>query len=198
MAQVGRSVDRMVMALAAAAGLAAGCTGVGTDPLPTPPGSATPASSPTLGPVRLHVRLGTGQSFTVRPAQADGCPGFDALVTLGQDRQVRLSAYAEGCDTTGNARPGNGRHGAYRSAADVPADRLASSVKVHTALGDAVVFTQPYYECTNSCHDYTEPVAVITLDHPDDPRYPTLVACSEKGTIGLDQLETVLRDQLQA
>jgi hypothetical protein len=109
---------------------------------------------------------------------------------------MRLTAYAAGCDVGGNARPGNGRHGVYRSTADVPADRLASSVKVHTSLGDAVIFTQPYYECTNSCRNYTEPVAVVTLEHPADPRYPTLMACSEKGTIGPDQLETVLRDQL--
>lgn len=186
----------MVAALAAVVGLIAGCRSTGVDP--TPP---TPTGSPTLasvdGPVRLQVQLEAGQQLTVRSPQANGCPGFDALVSLGSDRNVRLSAYAAGCDVTGNARPGNGRHGVYRSAADVPADRLASSATVRTALGDAIVFTQPYYECTNSCRDYTEPMAVITLEHPYDPAYPTLMAYSEKGTIGLDHLKTVLGDQLR-
>ncbi len=191
----------MLVALAAVAGLVAGCRDVAVNPTPTPAASPTPVSSPTLapadGPVGLHVQLGAGQSLTVRPPQPDGCPGYDALVTLGENRYLRLSAYAASCAGTDNAHPGNGRHGGYRSAADIPADRLSSSVKLHTALGDAVVFTQPYYECTNSCHNYTEPVAVITLDHPHDPRYPTLMAFSEKGSIGLDQLNAVLRDQLQ-
>jgi hypothetical protein len=154
--------------------------------------------APVDGPVRFQLRLGAGQSLALRSPRPDGCPGFDALVTLGPDRRVRLSSYTEGCDTRGNGRPGNGQHGVYRSTVDVPADRLASAVRMHTVLGDAVLFTQPYYECTNSCHNYTEPVAVITLDQPRDPKYPTLMAYSERGTIGLDQLETVLRDQLQA
>jgi hypothetical protein len=191
----------VLVALLAVAGLVGGCR-VGPDPTPAPGGSPTPVSSPTLapvdGPVRFDVQLGAGQSLMVTTPQPDGCPGYTALVTLGKDHYVRLSAYATSCAATDNARPGNGRHGVYRSAADVPADRLASSVRVHTALGDAVVFTQPYYECTNSCRDYTEPVAVIVLDHPRDPGYPALVVCSEKGTIGLDQLQTVLRDQLRA
>jgi hypothetical protein len=186
----------MVMTLAAAAGLLAGCRS-DLGPVPGPTRSPTPPSSPTVAPVNgLHLQLGTGQSVTLRSPQAGGCPGYDASVTLGQNRYLRLSAFAASCDASGNSNPGNGRHGVYRSVADVPADRLATSVKVHTALGDAVVFTQPYYECTNSCHNYTEPVAVIALDHPPDPAYPALMVYSERGTIGLDQLETVLRDQL--
>ncbi len=151
---------------------------------------------PVDGPAVFHLKLGAGQSLTLRSPQPGGCPGFDAVATLGQERYLRLSAYAGSCDASGNTGPGNGRHGVYRSTADVPADRLASSVKVHTALGDAVVFTQPYYECTNSCRNYTEPVAVIMLDHPHDPTVPALMVYSERGTVGLDQLEAVLRDQL--
>jgi hypothetical protein len=185
------------VALVAVAGLVAGCH---INPAPGSTGSPTPVSSPTLapvdGPVGYHLQLGTGQSVTFRSAQPGGCPGSDALVTLGPDRYLRLSAYATSCDASGNANPGNGRHGVYRSPADIPADRLAGSVKVPTVLGDAVVFTQPYYECTNSCRNYTEPVALITLDHPRDPAYPGLMVYSEKGTIGLGQLRSVLRDQL--
>ncbi len=188
------------MALAAVVGLVAGCRILGVDRTPTPAASTTPVSSPTIAPVdvpvSLHVQLGAGQTLTTRPSQPDGCPGFDALVRLAPDRFVRLSAFAAGCTVADNGRPGNGRHGVYRTTADVPADRLAAASTVHTALGDAVVFIQPYYECTNSCRFYTEPVAVITLDHPRDPAYPALMAYSEKGTVGFDDLKAVVRDQL--
>lgn len=97
-----------------------------------------------------------------------------------------------------NARPGNGRHGVYRTTADIPAERRSGAVTVHTALGQATAFNQPYYECTNSCKNYSEPVAVIALEHPGDPAFQTLTAYSEKGTIGLDRLTALLRDQLLA
>lgn len=69
-------------------------------------------------------------------------------------------------------------------------------VKLHTTLGDAVVFTQLSYECTNSCRNYAESVAVIMLDDPHDSTFPALMAYSEKGTISLDRLEAVPCDQL--
>jgi hypothetical protein len=192
---------RSYLTLLAVAGLLAGCHSGTVNPTP-PPGSPTPSGSPTTAPVDrpigFHLQLGAGQSLKVEPPQDDGCPGVEAFATLGPDRYLRLAAYAAGCDATSNSRPGNGRHGVYRTTSDIPTDRLASATKVHTAIGDGVVFTQPYYECTNSCHDYTEPVALITLDHPVDPRYPGLMVYSEKGTIGLDQLAAVLRDQLRA
>jgi hypothetical protein len=186
------------VALAALAALVAGCHSGDT---PTPgPGSPTPVSSPTAvpvdRPVGFHLQLGSGQSVTPRSPQSNGCPGLDDLVTLGQNRYLRLSAYATSCDASANGKPGNGRHGVYRIPADIPADRLATATKVHTALGDATVFTQRYYECTNSCKNYTDTVAVIVLDHPRDAAYPGLMVFSEKGTVPLDQLETVLRDQL--
>jgi hypothetical protein len=187
------------VALAVSAGLVAGCHS-DVNPAPGPSGSPTPVSSPTVapvdGPVGFHLQLDAGQSLTLRSAQPGGCPGFDALMTVGPDHYVRMSAYAVSCDASGNTGPGNGRHGVYRSARDIPADRLAASVKVHTALGDAILFAQPYYECTNSCHNYTEPVAVIALDHPRDPAVPALMVYSERGTVRLDQLETVLREQV--
>lgn len=110
---------------------------------------------------------------------------------------VRLAAYATVC-AADNAQIGNGRHGVYRTTADIPADRRTAAVTVPTALGEATAFTQAYYECTNSCKNFVEPVAVITLGHPADPAYQTLTAYSEKGTIGWDQLTALLRDQLIA
>ena len=105
-------------------------------------------------------------------------------------------AYATSCAAADNARPGNGRHGVYRTIADIPAERRSGAVTLHTALGEATAFDQPYYECTNSCKTYTEPVAVITLAHPSDPAYQALTVFSVKGSIGLDRLTALLRDQL--
>jgi hypothetical protein len=176
--------------------LLAGCRGPGGEPTPTPVGSPTVA--PVDGPVRFHLQLGAGQTLFVRPAPSGGCPGFDGQVQLRPNGYLQLFAYATGCAAIDNGRPGNGRHGVYRSTADIPADRLASATRTHTALGDATVFTQPYYECTNSCHNYTEPVALIVLDHPADPAYPALTVVAVRGAVPLDELKTVLANQLRA
>jgi hypothetical protein len=186
-----------MVALAVAVGLVAGCRD-GTGPTPVMTAPASPTVAAIDGPVRLHVQLAAGQLLTQTSPQPSGCPGFDALMDLGGRRSVRLSAYAAGCRSSDNGRVGNGRHGVYRSTVDIPAERLAASVRVHTALGDAVVFAQRYYECTNSCRDYTEPVAVLTLDRPADPAYPALMVCSERGTLDLDGLTAVLTGQLRA
>ncbi len=57
---------------------------------------------------------------------------------------------------------------------------------------DAVVFTQEYYECTNSCERWHEPVAIITLDDPVDPDYPTLVVRAERDELSRSDLEELL------
>lgn len=146
-------------------------------------------------PVAFHVRLDANQTFSLRTPGS--CPGLDGSIQLGPQRRILLSAYAASCDARDTGRPGNGRHGTYRSTADIPADRRAGAVTFRTALGEATAFSQPYYECTNSCRDYTETVAVITLDHPSDPAYPALVAYADKGLVDRDELTTVLKTQLQ-
>jgi hypothetical protein len=181
-----------LVALAFAAG---GCRG----PVQPEPG---PVSSPTVapvgGPVPFHVQLGAGQTLTMRSQQPGNCPAVDAVINLGSGGTVDLVAFGSSCDTGNNAQPGNGRHGVYRTTADIPADRSSGAVTVQTALGQATAFSQSYYECTNSCKNYTEPVAVITLTHPNDPAYPALMAYSAKGSIGLDRLTAFLRDQILA
>jgi hypothetical protein len=146
-------------------------------------------------PIAFHVHLDADQTFSLRTPPAD-CPGLDAVVVLSAGKRILLSAYSTSCEPADNSRPGNGRHGTYRSTADIPADRRSGAVTFRTPLGEATAFTQPYYECTNSCHDYTEPVAVITLDHPRDTAYRALVVYGDKGTISLDRLTTVLKTQL--
>src|SRR5690242_14079910 len=170
-----------------------GCRGTDARPVLGPVSSPTVA--PVGGPVAFHVQLGAGQRLTMHSPQPGNCPGLDALIDLGPDGAVELTAYAGSC-ASNNARPGNGRHGIYRTTADIPVELRAGAISVHTALGEATAFNQSYYECTNSCKTYTEPVAVITLAHPDDPAFQALSAVSVKGAIGLDRLTAILRDQL--
>jgi hypothetical protein len=175
--------------------LTGGCRANPVDPGPV----SSPTVAPVSGPVAFHVQLGAGQSLTTRSPQANDCPGFSADVSLGGDARVTLAAFATRCPIgTGNSNLGNGRHGVYRTSADIPAGSSAGARTVHTALGDATVFTQPYYECTNSCKNYTEPVAVLTLTQPQDSTVQALTVYSAKGTIDLDKLVAFLTDQLLA
>ncbi|GAA4253639.1 hypothetical protein [Dactylosporangium darangshiense] len=170
----------------------------GTDDPPAPGPLSSPTTAAVAGPVAFHVNLGAGQTLDTRPVPPGGCPGLDARVDLGRGVDVRFAAYGSACDAGDNARPGNGRHGVFRTTADIPPERRAGATTVHTALGEATVFTQPYYECTNSCHNYTEAVALITLDRPADPAYRTLTAYAEKGEASQDRLTELLRNQLTA
>jgi hypothetical protein len=196
---------KTIAVLTVAAGAVAGCRAGSPTPSPpvtspTPVNSPTPAVSPTVAsvaaPVAFHVRLDANQTLSLRTPPAD-CPGLDAVVVLSAGQRILLSAYATSCESSDTDRPINGRHGTYRSTADIPADRRSAAVTFRTALGEATAFTQPYSEYTNSRHDYTEPVAVIMLDHPLDTAYQALVVCGDKGSISLEQLTTVLKTQLQ-
>src|SRR5262249_41634626 len=137
------------------------------------------------------------QTLTMPSPPPSDCPTFRAVVDLGSYKTVELVAYDTSC-VNDHVQPGNGRHGVYHTTADIPADRRSGAITVHTALGQATAFEQTYYECTNSCKDYTEPIGVITLAHSDNPAYQALVAYSPKGAIGMDRFTAFLRDQLQA
>jgi hypothetical protein len=187
----------------AAAIVLAGCLTAACDGPAGPPVPPAPLSSPTVaavdGAVAFHVSLGAGQHLTVDPPSPEHCPAFGARVELGRGAFVRLTAYAADCQAEGsigasNDSPGNGRHGVFRTTGDIPAARSVTAAP--TPLGTAATFAQPYYECTNSCTYYTEPVAVITLTHPSDPGVPALTVYSERGTADLAALSRFLRDQL--
>jgi hypothetical protein len=162
--------------------------------------SPEPVTSPTVapvgGPVTFHVRLGAGQRLTIGNPEPDNCPGLNIRVLAGTSRIVNLVAYHSGC--VADSKAVNGRHGVYRTTADIPADLRAKAVTVRTPLGEATVFDQPYDVYTNTHRAYIEPVAVITLDHPSDPAYQTLVAYSDSGRLGRDGLIAFVRDQLAA
>lgn len=184
----------MIVVVALTALAAAGCRD--TDVSPSPEPVTSPTVAPIGGPVPFRVQLGAGQRLIPRSPAPGGCPGVDTVVSLGSGRTVRFTALATTCPAGDRAQLINGYHGTYRTVADIPADRRAGAITVQTALGEATAFVQPYSEYTNSANHYTEPVAVITLARPVDPAYQTLTVISEKGTLPLDQLTTVLREQL--
>src|SRR5690348_12232338 len=82
--------------------------------------SPEPATSPTAvavaAPVAFHVQLHANQMLTLASSYA-GCPGLNGTIRLGSERAVILSAYAASCSVGDTARPGNGRHGTYRTVA---------------------------------------------------------------------------------
>ncbi|TVL90355.1 hypothetical protein CD790_22955 [Streptomyces sp. SAJ15] len=98
-------------------------------------------------------------------------------------------------DAQANLSPANGQHPRYRTVADIPpaVDRTARTVR--TPLGPARVFTQRYTRCTQTCDHFDEPLAVITLDQPADPRHPALVFTSEHGEVSeRDLVHLITRD----
>jgi hypothetical protein len=89
-----------------------------------------------------------------------------------------------------NARIGNGDHGVYRRLDDVGS---ALDVReVETGIGTATVFTQEYFECTNSCTTYLEPVAIIALDDPVTPEHRTLLVRGIRDGLSREDLDEIL------
>jgi hypothetical protein len=186
----------VIVGLVAVTLLTAGCRHEHADTAPIPVSSPTVA--PVAGPIAFHVRLGAGQHLTTWNPKPYKCPEQVADVDLNSHHYVTLLAFATSCGSEGNTNPGNGRHGVYRTNEDIPAERRSSAQTVHTALGDALVFTQPYFECTNACYFYTEPVAVITLAQPQEKAVQSLMVVSPKGSMDQDALAAFVREQLLA
>lgn len=144
----------------------------------------------------FSLRLGPGE--TVGPLSTTtptGTAGEPLRLVLERQDDVVATITADPADVPlsyPNTGLGNGRTGVYRTTADIPADEAAVAEHVRTVLGEATVFTHPYYECTNSCKHWTVPVAVITLAHPKDPRFPTLVIASHHDDLDKDTLTAIL------
>jgi hypothetical protein len=109
----------------------------------------------------------------------------------GGEGRLRAEAVPAECEVAeANDTIGNGTHGTYRTIEDVPEPQQVAQVE--TVLGEAVLFTQEYFECTNSCERWQEPVAIITLDEPVDRDYPTLVLRGERDELSVSDLEDIL------
>jgi hypothetical protein len=123
---------------------------------------------------------------------ANTCGSVTYEIAVAAESRLVIEAVPTSCaEAEENTEIGNGRHGVYRTIADVPEPREKTSVD--TDLGTATVFTQTYYECTNSCDNWNEPVAIISLAAPVDAGYPTLVVRGEKELVSRDDLEDILK-----
>lgn len=103
-----------------------------------------------------------------------------------------FESLAPDCSIREGGGIGNGNHGRYRTLDDVPKPEDVEHVGTD-GLGDAVVFTQQYYECTNSCTNWDEPVVIVTLEAPVDPDYSALVVRSEKAELDRDDFTEIVR-----
>ncbi|GAA3651320.1 hypothetical protein [Microbacterium marinilacus] len=134
--------------------------------------------------LRVPDRL-TITRVSARP-DADGCA--TARYSFGSD--LTLEAHSSACAGLEQGPRANGSHGVYVSLEDVAEPREAAEVQ--TRLGPAQVFVQQYTECTNLCRDFEEPVAIISLDDPDDASYPSLVLRSDRGELSRDELTEIV------
>lgn len=101
-----------------------------------------------------------------------------------------LEAFENACEIDSTQRVINGRHGFYRTLDDVPDP--VDVREVATDAGPAEVFVQEYAEYTNSSNYWDEPVAIVALDDPVDPDFPTLVLRSDKGELSREALTEIV------
>ena len=123
--------------------------------------------------------------------EADVCGSVSYVVSeAGRTRLVIRAMPADCPEAEQNTQIGNGFHGVYRTIDDVPDPQDQETVP--TDLGEATVFTQEYFECTNECERWDEPVAIVTVDSPVDAGYPTLVVRGEKDTVPRAEFEEIV------
>jgi hypothetical protein len=171
----------LVPALALVAGCHSGGSDVGSQLVEV----STPHTS-------FGLDLDHGWAMT-RVYEGDPCGSVTYVVddVLTGEDELAVSAVPTDCpEASQNSRIGNGRHGVYRTIADVPAP--LDQKQVTTPIGPGLLFDQAYYECTNRCDHWTEPVVIITLDHPVDPAYPTLVVRGTKDAVARARLTSIV------
>lgn len=154
------------------------------------------------GPVET-VSLGAGLSADL-PASADaevtpfapavdrpdvdGCAPLSARVEVG-DAGLELYLNDTACSAADPREAGNGDHGSYVTIDDVSDP---GHVAEHpSAAGDLVTFTQGYFECTNSCADFTDHVGLLALDAPPDPDRPAVMLLSAQGEVAMEDIVTL-------
>jgi hypothetical protein len=141
---------KRVLAALALAMIIAGCTLLpGPDPSPS-----------AVVYMAIEVPLGKGVALTVNgedsssvPSPNDCAERVHQLTTVTGRYQVIL--IETGC--TGSTTAGNGFHGYY---VEPPGGTFE---QVITPAGPAIIFSNKYYECTNSCAYGTDEVALVDV-----------------------------------
>ena len=122
---------------------------------------------------------------------ADTCGSVSYVVSEDGATRLVVEAVPTSCPDAGqDTQIGNGFHGVYRTLDDVPDPRDPETVS--TDLGDATVFVQEYFECTNECERWDEPVAIVTVAAPVDAGYPTLVVRGDKDKVSRADFEEIV------
>lgn len=147
------------MALVLVILLLSGCQAAAPTPTVAPtvaPSLTTSAPSTVLIDLGDGIQLSVVGTVTTRPSQDASCAAtVHGLRTAGGDFQALL--LGRGCVATDHT-PGNGNHGFY------PAPPAAAQLdRVTTPVGEAVLFSNRYSECTSSCYMGTDEVALVTV-----------------------------------
>ncbi|MGO2096622.1 MAG: hypothetical protein ACTH2J_05555 [Candidatus Microbacterium stercoravium] len=144
----------------------------------------------TISDETLAVELRVPDRLAITRVSADTSGDGCSLVRYSFGQSLAIESYSTACELAESDRILNGHHGEYRTIDDVEDPRGIEEVA--TDLGPATLFVQEYTECTNYCRDFEEPVAIIELDEPVDPAYPSIVLQAYKGDISRDGLREVL------
>lgn len=161
------------VALVTALVLVAGCAGpaapvstptvatVATPTATTPTATtSTPAVTPTTGSGGVAIGEGfrlsvDGTDTSWAPVENDCTDRVHLVATAGGDYQVALIDAA----CTPNPVAGNGFHGYFT---DPPAEAVVE--RFTTPAGEARLFANSYFECTNSCTTGTDQVGLLAVD----------------------------------
>ncbi|WP_154676119.1 hypothetical protein [Amycolatopsis benzoatilytica] len=153
----------------------------------------TELSSVTVVDGRLAFSLQIDQpGVGIETVRATGDTSPCPQVRYSLRNETSIEAVASNCTIPPNANRqiGNGRHGIYRTVEDVA--HPIGLVQQQTKLGPAAVFSQEYYECTNSCKRWNEPIAIVTLSKPAKAEYPTLVVRLGRSDASMEDLTKLI------
>lgn len=169
-----------------------GTTEVSSEAVDDPTGETGEATRITVDTDTLAFSLDVPEGMAIGTMRHDprGTDGGIVAMSFAGGESLQIEAVPADCEVD-NEEPLNGDHGTYRRIDDVvPAPENVDDVE--TGLGTAQLFSQDYRECTNECTDYTEAVAIVTLDEPRADRYATLVIRSDKGELDEDVLAAIV------
>jgi len=126
---------------------------------PTAPAPTTPTSA---APSTVLVGFGDGIVLSVKGTETTAWASDATCASVVHRLDTADGAYQAllvlpGC--AWNDIPENGRHGYYPTAPP-----KATVARVDTPLGEAIVFSNQYSECTSSCYIGTDEVALATVD----------------------------------
>lgn len=122
---------------------------------------------------------------------ASGCRVI--VYRLRDEPNLRVEAARRDCQAPPHSPPGNGQHGVYKDLTDLDPGLRGDGALLRTALGSAEVLSQRYYECTNACKNFQEPIAFVSLRDPVDQDFPILVLRSDQEQISRTDFARIVK-----